>query len=144
MQYVIFSSLFKFTTMDNVCDIFLFMMTSSNGNISPLLVLCEGNSTVTGEFPSQRPVTRSFEVFFDLHLNKWLNNPSRRRWFETPSCSLWRHCNVLDKKFEIEKITISYGESFSVRLYALALFQYKTVCIAIRIPVITVRLLNLF
>ena len=29
---------------------------------SALLALCEGNSTVTGEFPSQRPVTRRFDV----------------------------------------------------------------------------------
>ena len=48
---------------------------------------------VTGEFHSQRPVTRSFDVFFDLRLNKWLSNPSRRWWLETPSRSLWRHCN---------------------------------------------------
>ena len=33
---------------------------------SALLALCTGNSPVTGEFPSQRPVTRSFDVFFDL------------------------------------------------------------------------------
>ena len=59
---------------------------------SALLAVCEGNSPVTGEFPSQRPVTRSFDVFFDLRLNKRLIRPSRRRWFETPSRSLWRHC----------------------------------------------------
>ena len=41
------------------------MMTSSNGNISALLALCAGNLPVTGEFPSQRPVTRSFDVTFD-------------------------------------------------------------------------------
>ena len=35
---------------------------------STLLALCEGNSPVTGEFPSRRPVTRSFDVFFDLPL----------------------------------------------------------------------------
>ena len=64
---------------------------------SALLSLCEGNSPVTGEFPSQRPVTRSFDVFFDLCLNKRLSKPSRRRWFETPSRSLWRHCNVSRK-----------------------------------------------
>ena len=40
---------------------------------SALLVLCAGNSPVTGEFPSQRPVTRNFDVFFDLHLNKRLS-----------------------------------------------------------------------
>ena len=39
---------------------------------SALLALCEGNSPVTGEFPSQRPVTRSFDVIFDL--NGWVNN----------------------------------------------------------------------
>ena len=26
---------------------------------------CAGNWPVTGEFPSKRPVTRSFDVFFD-------------------------------------------------------------------------------
>ena len=40
---------------------------------SALLALCEGNSPVTGEFPSQRPVTRSFDVFFKLRLNKRLS-----------------------------------------------------------------------
>ena len=48
---------------------------------------------VTGEFPSQRPVTQSFDVFIDLRLNKRLRKQSRRRWFETPSPSLWRHRN---------------------------------------------------
>ena len=36
---------------------------------SALLAICAGNSPVTGEFPAQRPVTRSFDVFFDLCLN---------------------------------------------------------------------------
>ena len=36
---------------------------------SALLVICAGNSPVSGEFPAQRPVTRSFDVFFDLGLN---------------------------------------------------------------------------
>ena len=44
------------------------------------------------------PVTRSFDVFFDLHLNKQLNKQSRRWWFETPSRSLWRHCNEKGRK----------------------------------------------
>ena len=35
-----------------------------------LLALGGGNSPVTGEFPSQRPVTRSFDDFFDLRLNR--------------------------------------------------------------------------
>ena len=57
---------------------------------STLLAFCAGNSPVTGEFPSQRPVTRSFDVFFDLRLNKRLSKQSRSWWFETPS--LWCHC----------------------------------------------------
>ena len=69
------------------------MMTSSNGNISALLTICAGNSPVTGEFPTQRPVARSFDVFFDLHLNKRLGKQSRGCWFETLSHPLWRHCN---------------------------------------------------
>ena len=68
-------------------------MTSSNGNFFALLVLRAGNSPVTGEFPAQRPVTLSFYVFFDLRLNIWLSKQSWGWWFETPSCSLWRHCN---------------------------------------------------
>ena len=43
------------------------MMTSSKGNISVLLTICAGNSPVTSEFPARRPVTRSFDAFFDLH-----------------------------------------------------------------------------
>ena len=45
-------------------------------NHYPLLTLCAGNSSVTGEFPAQRPVTRSFNVFFDLRLNKRLSKQS--------------------------------------------------------------------
>ena len=42
---------------------------------SVLLDICVGNSLVPGEFPAQRPVTWSFDVFFDLRLNKgWINN----------------------------------------------------------------------
>ena len=36
---------------------------------SVLLAICEGNAQVTGEFPAQRPVMRSFDVYFDLRLN---------------------------------------------------------------------------
>ena len=69
---------------------FAFMVTSSNGNMFRITGLCAGNSPVTGEFPTQRPVTRSFEVFFDMRMSKQL----RRCWYETLSCSVWRHCNV--------------------------------------------------
>ena len=60
---------------------------------SAVLAICAGNSPVTGEFPTRRPVTRSFDVFFDLRLNKRLNKQWWGWWFETPSRPLWRHCN---------------------------------------------------
>ena len=68
---------------------------------SALLALYAGNSPVTGEFPSQRPVTRSVDVFFDLCLNKQLSEPSWGWWFGAPSRSLWRHCNA-NKHFSRE------------------------------------------
>ena len=60
---------------------------------SALQTLCVGNSPVTGEFPSQKPVTRSFGVFFDLRLNEGLSKQSLGWWFETSLRPLWRHCN---------------------------------------------------
>ena len=44
---------------------------------SALLAIYAGNSPVTGEFPAQGPVTRSFDVFSDLRLNEWLSKQSR-------------------------------------------------------------------
>ena len=52
---------------------------------SALLTLCAGNS--------QRPVTQSFDVFFDLRSNKRMSKQSWGWWFGTPSRSLWRYCN---------------------------------------------------
>ena len=69
------------------------MMTSSNGNIFRVTCFCTGNSQVPGDFPAQRPVTRSFDVFVDLRPNKRLSKQSWGWWFEMLSCSLWRHCN---------------------------------------------------
>ena len=71
------------------------MMTSSKGNIFRVTVPLCGEFTGPGEFPAQRPVTRSFGVFFDLHLNKRLSKQPPGWWFETSLWSLWRHCNVL-------------------------------------------------
>ena len=58
-----------------------------------LLALCKGKPPITGGFPSQRPVTQSFDIFFDRRLNKWLNKQSRRQLFETLSRLLLRHFN---------------------------------------------------
>ena len=62
------------------------MMTSSNGNIFRV------TGHLCGEF-TQSPETRSFDVFFDLRLNKRLSKQSWGWWFETLSRPLWRHCN---------------------------------------------------
>ena len=58
--------------------------------VSALLAIC----AVTGEFPAQRPMTRSFDVSFDLRLNKRLSKQSWVWWFVTPSSPLWCHYNV--------------------------------------------------
>ena len=67
------------------------MMTSSNGNIFHVTGHLCREFTGPGEFPAQRPVTRSFDIFFDLHLNKRLSKQSLGWWFETQLLPLWRH-----------------------------------------------------
>ena len=70
--------------------VIIFMMMSSNGNIFRV------TGPLCGEFigPQWNPLTNGSDVFFDLRLNKRLSKHSRRWWFETPSRSLWRHCNA--------------------------------------------------
>ena len=70
------------------------MMTSSNGNIFRVTGPLCGEFTGPGEFPAQRPVTRSFDVYFDLRPNKRLSKQSLGWWFETLSPPLWRHRNA--------------------------------------------------
>ena len=72
------------------------MVTSSNGNIFRVTGPLCGEFTGPGEFPTQRSVTRSFDVLFDLRLNKRLSKRPWGWWFETPSWSLWRHRNVAE------------------------------------------------
>ena len=58
-----------------VPSIYLTMMTSSNGNFFRVTGHLCGEFTGPGELPAQRPVTRSFDVFFDLRwINGWVNN----------------------------------------------------------------------
>ena len=84
-----------------------FMMTSSNGNIFRVTGPLCGDFTGPGEFPTQRPVTRSFDVFFDLRLNKRLSKQSWGWSFGTPSWSLWRHRNVNHVIMALNCITLS-------------------------------------
>ena len=71
------------------------MMTSSNGNIFRVTDPLCGEFTGPVEFPIQRPVTRSFDVFFDLRPKKRLSKQPWGWWFETLSWSLWRQCNEM-------------------------------------------------
>ena len=76
----------------------IYMTTSANGNVFGVI-----GPSVFGEFtshPAQRPVMRSFNVFFDLCLNKQLRKQSWGWWSEMPSQSLWCHCN--DHLFAID------------------------------------------
>ena len=72
------------------------------------LALYAENTPVTREFLSHSPVMRSFNVFFDLRLDKRLRKQSRRRWFETQWYPLWRHCN------HVTAYRISHVQRFSL------------------------------
>ena len=67
-------------------------MTSLNGNIFRVTGPLCGEFTGHWWIPLTRPVTRSFDVFFDLCLNKRLNKQSWGWWFEAPSRSLCLFC----------------------------------------------------
>ena len=108
------------------------MMTSSNGNISALLAFCVGNSPVTGEFPTQRSVKRSFDVFLNLRHNKRLSEQSLGWWSETPSCSLWRHCNVRTvggtrwcSDDKVDNITIVVSQCWQIRAFYVWCQRYQ-------------------
>ena len=81
---------------------------------SALLALCAGNSPVTGEFPTQRPVTRGFDASFDLRLDSRLSKHSWDWWFVKQSCSLWCHCNAIKKpvQFQCDCTIILYERFF--------------------------------
>ena len=82
-----------------------FMMTSSNGNIFRLTGHLCGEFTGPRWIPRTRPVTRGFDIFFDLHPDKRLSKQSWGWWFETPSHSLWRHRNALDNSLKHNELT---------------------------------------
>ena len=86
---------------------------------SASLAICAGNSPIPGELPTQRPVTRGFDIFFDLRPNKRLSKHWWGWWFETPSRPLWRHCmfnlhfagivNITDPRWKIVVITCMFN-----------------------------------
>ena len=91
---------------------------------SALLALCAGYSPVTGEFPTQRPVTRSFDVFFDLRMNKRLSKHSLCWWFETPPCSLWHDCNAFEDNKRVILFLVVCVLELCWRVWSLAHVAY--------------------
>ena len=92
----------------NICAyrIRLGIMTSSSGTIFRITGPLCGEFTGPDEFPAQRPVTRSFDVFFDMCLNKRLSHQPWGWWFETPPWSLWHQCNG-ESLFPVESYFLS-------------------------------------
>ena len=90
---------------------------------SALLAICAGNSPVPGEFPAQRLVTRSFDVFFDLHPNKRFSKQSYGWWFETPSRSLWRHCN----EYHMDTVALRWCGICRVKVYQKKLESHQII-----------------
>ena len=82
------------------------MMTSSNGKISALLAIGAENSPVPGEFPTQRPVTRSFDIFFDLHPNKRLSESL------SPSCSVFSFTHSPEPRLKSMHISTHFSKAF--------------------------------
>ena len=83
------------STSQILCSRFISWWRHQMETFSALLAIGAGNSPVPGESPTQRPVTRSFDVFSDLRLNKRLSKQSWGWWLETLSRPFWRHRNVL-------------------------------------------------
>ena len=102
------------------------MMTSSNK-----LTLCARNSPFTGEFPL-RPVTRGCDVFFYLCPNKRLSKQSWTWWFETPSPSLWRHCNVMTDLFNDTKPLLDGEHSKIMKCTKRYVYEIHHSCLSFR------------
>ena len=80
---------------------------------SALLAICAGNSPVPSGLPAQRPVTRIFDIFFDLRLNIRLSKQSWGWWFETLSCPLWRHCNGYETSRGLFSFSVNFDKGAS-------------------------------
>ena len=96
------------------------MMTSSNGSFFRVA------GPLWGEFTGHRWILlskdsdASFDAFFDLPPNKRLSKQSRRRWFDTPSRSLWRRC-----KYNVSKC--SYISAMNFGPLSLTAINYSSI-----------------
>ena len=69
-------------------------MASSNGNIFHVTGLLCGHSPITCEFPAQMASDPELWCFCLSSPEATIEQTMEMLVFETPSCSLWRHCNV--------------------------------------------------
>ena len=94
------------------CWMICCMMTSSNGNIFRVTGHLCGEFTVTGEFPAQRPLTRSFDIFFDLCLNKRLRPVIWDAIAVIMTSMQWETANRKyggDKQIPIEELRVGFS-----------------------------------
>ena len=128
-----FAPLFTKTAL--IATFFLIMMTSSNGNIFRVTGHLCREFTGPRWIPRTKASDAGLWFFFDLPLNKRLSKQSWGWWFETLSCPLWRHCNILCyheivdeiiKKTEkiadnsiTARIQVPSGRGISYKLYTL-------------------------
>ena len=102
---------------------------------SALLAICAGNSPVPGEFPTQRPVTRSFDVFFDLQR---LSKQRWGWWFETPPCPLRRHRNA---RQNLRSLRCMIGTFLVLSVHMLYSFNHIT-CTNLRVTTLLRHMSN--
>ena len=110
--------------LQDICDLASSQMCSwwrhQMETFSALLAICAGNSRVTGEFPTQRPVAPSFDVFFDLHLNKRLCKPIVRLviWdaIVVIMTSLWCFRGILISRIHsiFPSYSVTWSKSFQI------------------------------
>ena len=104
---------------------------------SALLAICAGNSPVSGEFPALRPVTRSFDVFFDQRPNKRLCKKLWGWWFDTrrahydvivmsnrPKWPLYR-CSLKRCKDQFQNPIMTSGWKYTSYQYELLVLKSK-------------------
>ena len=96
--------------------------------LSALLAICAGNSPIPGEFPTQRPVTRSFDIYFDLRPNKRLSKQSWGWWFETLLPPLWRHRNAAPCLGLLILKCVSFGDVLGKRGWTAIEFISQYIC----------------
>ena len=101
---------------------------------SVLLVFCEGNSPVPDEFPSQRPVTRNFDVVFDLRLNRDAGDLRRQRAHYDVTVTIWTISNL--SVFHLKRKMLS---SMFISVVVLLSFYRLILCLPIQSSVLIHR-----